>query len=59
MVEIITLVLMLAVVGFILYLVATYIPMPEPFRMTIVVLTVILLILFLLRRLSLGLNLGL
>jgi integral membrane sensor domain MASE1 len=42
----ITLILTLAVVGFILYLIITYIPMPPPFKQVIIVVIVIVLILW-------------
>ena len=44
----IQLVIMLAVVGFILWLILTYIPMPDPFKKIIIVIVVIVLILYLL-----------
>ncbi len=46
--SLIGLVLVLALVGFILYLVVTYIPMPAPFRQVIIVAVVILLIVWML-----------
>ena len=49
--ELFYLVLLLAVAGFMVYLVVTYIPMPEPFKQVIVVLTVILLLLFVVAKL--------
>ena len=45
----ISLILTLAVVGFILYLIETYIPMPQPFKYVIYVVVVIVLILYLMR----------
>lgn len=45
---IITLLLVFALVGFICYLIVTYIPMPPPFKQVIIVVMVILLILYLL-----------
>jgi hypothetical protein len=45
---ILTMLLMLAVFGFILWLIVTYIPMPEPIRTVIIVIAVICLILWLL-----------
>ena len=45
----IQLVLVLAAVGFILYLIETYIPMSEPIRMVIRIVIVVVLILFLMR----------
>jgi len=46
---VISLILTLAVVGFILYLIETYIPMPQPFKYVIYVVVVIVLILYLMR----------
>lgn len=46
--SIITLLLVLAVVGFCLWLVLTYVPMPAPFKQVIVVIVVIALLLWLL-----------
>ena len=51
LIELITLVLMLALVGFLCWLVVTYIPMPEPFPKVIVVIIVIVVILYALRLL--------
>ncbi len=46
--SLITLILTLAVVGFILWLILTYIPMPAPFKQVLLVVVVIALILWLL-----------
>jgi hypothetical protein len=43
----------LAVIGFILYLIVTYIPMPPPIKQVIIVLVVILVILWLCRSFGL------
>ncbi len=48
----ISLILGLAVVGFLVYLVITYIPMPDVFKKVIVVIVAILLILYVLRALG-------
>jgi hypothetical protein len=48
------LILTLAVVGFILWLIITYIPMPAPFKNIIVVVVVIVLILWLLQAFGVG-----
>ena len=45
---IVTLLIVFALIGFIVYLVITYIPMPEPFKQVIIVVCVILLILYVL-----------
>jgi hypothetical protein len=42
-----TLVVWIAVVGLVVWLVTTYIPMPEPFRKVIIVVAVVVLILWL------------
>lgn len=43
------LILYLAVIGFVLYLILTYIPMPTPFKQGLMVLVVILVIFYLIR----------
>jgi hypothetical protein len=43
------LIIVLAVVGFIVYLLTTYIPMPAPIKQTIIVAVVIIMILYILR----------
>jgi hypothetical protein len=48
----IELVLVIAVVGFLVYLVTQYVPMPAPFKQAIIVIVVIVLVLFLLRLLG-------
>ncbi len=45
----IELILLLAVAGFLTYLIITYIPMPAPFKNVIVAVIVIVLVLFLVR----------
>ncbi len=45
----VNLVLVLAIVGFLLYLIITYVPMPAPFKQMIVVLVVIVLVVWLLQ----------
>jgi len=50
--SLVILLLEFALVGFIVYLIVTYIPMPEPFKQVIVVACVILLILYVLTLLS-------
>lgn len=45
----ITLILTLAVVGFLVWLIVTYIPMPDLFKKVIIVIVVILVVLYLLR----------
>ena len=47
--SLISLIVSLAVVGFLLWLVLTYIPMPEPFKMVILVIVVLVLVLWLLQ----------
>jgi hypothetical protein len=48
----ISLVLVLALVGFIVYLLITYIPMPQMFKTAIVVIVVIVLVLYVIRLLG-------
>ena len=50
----IALILTLALVGFLVYLIVTYIPMPPPFKNVIIVIVVVLLVLYLLRVLGVG-----
>lgn len=56
--DIISVVLVLCVVGFILYLALTFIPMPAPFRQVIIVVVTIALILWLLQVFGLVGHLG-
>lgn len=50
----IALVLLLAIIGFLVYLVVTYIPMPQPFKTAIIVIVVICLVIYVLRLLGIG-----
>jgi hypothetical protein len=52
-VDLILLILTLALVGFVLWLIFTYIPMPDPYKQVLMVIVVIVMILFLLRRFAL------
>ena len=52
--DLVMLVLVLAVVGFIIHLILTYVPMPPIFRTVIIIVVVIVLILFLLRKFGSG-----
>ncbi len=45
----ITLILVIALVGFLTWALVTYVPMPEPFKMGIIAVAVIALILYVLR----------
>lgn len=45
----INLIVILAVVGFLVYLLTTYLPMPQPFKLAIYVVVTIVLTLYLLR----------
>lgn len=49
--DLITLILVLAVVGFCLWLIVTYIPMPPPIKQVIIVIVVVVIVLWLLRAL--------
>lgn len=51
--DLIALVVTLALVGFVLWIVVTYVPMPEPFKRALVVIVVLVLIVWL-ARLILG-----
>lgn len=46
--NIVVAILCLALIGFLVYLIITYIPMPEPFKQVIVVACVVLVVLYLL-----------
>jgi hypothetical protein len=48
LVSIVTTLLAFALIGFLVYLIITYIPMPEPFKQVIIVACVILIVLYLL-----------
>lgn len=48
--DLIVLVLSLALVGFLVYLVTTHIPMPAIFRTAIMIIVVVVVILFLIRK---------
>lgn len=50
----ITLVLVLALLGFIVYLITTYIPMPPVFKTAIYVIVAIVVILYVMRVLGIG-----
>lgn len=50
----IELVLVLAIVGFLVWMVTTYVPMPDPFKKAIIVIVVIVLVLYVLRILGVG-----
>ena len=45
----ISLILMLALVGFLLWLLLTFVPMPDPFKKVIIVIVVIVLVLYLMQ----------
>jgi hypothetical protein len=51
---VIALILVLALVGFLVYMVTTYIPMPPIFKTVIIVIVVVLLILYLMRVLGIA-----
>lgn len=51
-VSLITIILELALCGFLVYLIVTYIPMPEPFKQVIMVGVAVLLILYILGLIS-------
>jgi len=48
------LILVIALVGFIIYLITTYIPMPEPFKMVIYVIVAVVLIIYVMRILNIA-----
>jgi len=47
--DLLTLIVTLAVIGFVLWLLVTYVPMPPPFRTALVVLVVLLVVLWVIR----------
>jgi hypothetical protein len=49
--DLITLILVLALIGFCLWLVTTYVPMPGPMKQAIIVLVVIVIVLWIVRAL--------
>lgn len=51
---IIELICVFALIGFCLYLVITYVPMPEPMKQAMIVLVVILLVLYIARMIGSG-----
>lgn len=56
--DLITLIVVLALIGFCLWLVLTYIPMPPPFKTALIVVIVVLIILYLVRLLVGDLRIG-
>ncbi len=50
--DLITLLLVVALAGFLVYLITEYIPMPAPFKTVIIVIAVIVLIIYVLRVLG-------
>jgi hypothetical protein len=52
--DLISLVLYLAVAGFLVWLIVTYIPMPDPIKQTIIVLVVICMVVLIIRILLPG-----
>lgn len=50
----ITLILVIALVGFLVWALTTYVPMPQPFKIAIVAIAVILLILYVIRILGIA-----
>jgi len=50
----IELIIIIAIVGFLIYALTTYVPMPAPFKTAIIVVAVIVLILYVLRALGIG-----
>jgi len=52
MMDLIILLLVIAVIGFLVYLIITYIPMPDIFKTAITILAVVFIIIFLIRSLG-------
>jgi hypothetical protein len=53
----ISLILTLALIGFLVYLIITYIPMPDAFKKAIIVIVVLILVLYIIRLFGLDLPL--
>ena len=51
---IVTLLVILAVIGFVLWCIVTYVPMPEPFKRALVVIAVLALLLWVVRMFVVG-----
>ena len=49
-----SLILALAVIGLVLWLVVTYVPMPEPFKRALVIFVIVLVLLYLIRVIAAG-----
>jgi hypothetical protein len=54
MVELVTLILVIALVGFLVWVIINYVPMPQLFKNLIVVVIVIVVVLYLIRMLASG-----
>ena len=52
--DVLALIVTLAVVGFLLWVVTTYVPMPPPFKQVLVVLVVLLILIWFLRIMAPG-----
>ena len=52
--DILTFLVTLALIGFVLWVVVTYVPMPEPYKRVLVVLVVLLVVLWVVRMLAPG-----
>jgi hypothetical protein len=50
----ITLILAIALVGFLVWALTTYVPMPQPFKVAIIAIAVIVLILYVIRALGIA-----
>jgi hypothetical protein len=51
--DLLTLIATLALVGFVLWLLTTYVPMPDPYRKALIVVVVLVVVIWLLRALNL------
>lgn len=52
--DLLTLIVTLAVIGFACWIVVTYVPMPEPIKRALVVIVVLVILIWLVRALALG-----
>lgn len=52
--DLLTLIVTLAVIGFACWIVVTYVPMPEPIKRALVVIVVLVVLIWLVRALALG-----
>ena len=52
--DVLTLLITLAVIGFLLWIIVTYVPMPQPYQRVLVILVVLLVVLWFIRMIAPG-----